>query len=174
MRLRKLTAIYRNLKLFTLFLAIWPFAGCERSTHVKVEGGTTPVFSFSGSGNLANFEVYLLPESYENETEPFWTRPAAWRIDAQEGYLRGRTLEEIGKITYGVVPVGYKQVKPENNQPPPPILPSRIYRASCDTTNAPHGGVTFQIKEGKARIVDLELPCFTQQDGKWTKVPCVR
>jgi hypothetical protein len=167
------TAKTKNLRLFALLLAIWLFAACERSTHVKVEGGATPVFVFSGSGNLAKLEVYILPVSYENETHPFWTSPAVWRIDAQQGYLRGHSLGGIGKVTYGVIPPGYKQVSPENNQPPPPILPDRIYQVSCDTTNAPHGGAAFQVKEGKARNVDVQLPCFTQQDGKWIKVPCV-
>jgi hypothetical protein len=162
------------LKLLAFLLPILLFAGCERSTRVRVEGGVTPVFAFSGSGNLAKLEVYLLPISYENETKPFWTSPAVWRIDAQQGYSRGRSLQDIDKVTYGVVPPGYKQVNPENNQPPPTILPDRIYQVSCDTTNAPHGATAFQVREGKARSVDVELPCFTEQNGGWMKVPCVR
>lgn len=169
-----MTAKTKNLRLIALLLAIGLFAGCERSTHVKVEGGTTPVFVLSGSGNLAKLEVYLLPISYEKETKPFWTSPAVWRIDAQEGYSSGRSLQDLDKVTYGVVPPGYKQVNPENNQPPPTTLPDRIYEVSCDTTNAPHGAAAFQVKAGRARNVDVELPCFTEQNGKWTKVPCVR
>jgi hypothetical protein len=168
------TAKTRFLRLLALVLAIWLLAGCERLTRVRVEGEATPVFVLSGSGNLAKLEVYLLPISYENETDPFWTSPAVWRIDVQQGYLRRRSLEDIGKVTYGAVPLGYKQTNPENNQPPPAILPDRIYRVSLETTNAPHGGATFQVGEGKARNVDVELPCFTQQDGKWMKAPCVR
>jgi hypothetical protein len=168
------TAKTRFLRLLALVLAIWLLAGCERLTRVRVEGGATPVFVLSGSGNLAKLEVYLFPISSENETDPFWTSPAVWRIDVQQGYLRRRSLEDIGKVAYGAVPLGYKQTNPENNQPPPPILPDRIYRVSLETTNAPHGGTTFQVKEGKARNVDVELPCFTHQNGKWMKVPCVR
>jgi uncharacterized lipoprotein YajG len=53
------TAKTRNMKLLVLLLIIWLFAGCERSTHVTVEGGSTPVFSFTGSGNLANLEIKI-------------------------------------------------------------------------------------------------------------------
>ena len=169
-----MTAKIKNLRLFSLLLVAWFFTGCERSTHVTVEGGATPVFVLSGSGNLAKLEVYLLPISYENEAKPFWASPPVWRIDAKQGYSSGRSLIDIDKVTYGVVPPGYKQVNPENNQPPPTIFPHRIYQVSCDTTNAPHGAAAFQVKEGKARNVDVELPCFTQQNGKWMKVPCVR
>ena len=73
-----MTAKTRNLRPFALLLAIGFLAGCERSTHVKVEGGASPVFVISGSGKLASFVVYS-PDFAEKAESPWDENVALWK-----------------------------------------------------------------------------------------------
>jgi hypothetical protein len=164
------TAKTRNVKLFVLLLTVWLFAGCERSTHVRVEGGSTPVFAFSGSGNLASFVVYS-PDFAEKAESPWDENLAVWKIKPIGGDLNGTPVEQLERISYGVVPDGYKQVKPQAGSAPP-LTAGHKYFYEVETTNAPGTAGFLEIRNAKAMATDGPHTCFGGDGKKWVRVPC--
>jgi hypothetical protein len=81
-------------------------------TDVGVGGTSAPTFTFSGSGRLQVFEVY------ENQEQADGARvlTQVWSI---EKFPDGVPLNEIGTITFGIVPQGFEQ-----SYPHPRITPS--------------------------------------------------
>jgi hypothetical protein len=106
------TAKTRNLSLLTLLAISCLLSGCERSTHVTVKGGTTPIFVLSGSGKLSSFAVYS-PDFAEKAESPWDENFALWKIKPSGEHLKGTPVGQLERITYGVLPDGYTQVKPQ-------------------------------------------------------------
>jgi len=177
------TCRQRILSLLPLLSCIWLVSGChrERPTEVRVEGGVTPVFNLSGNGDLSSFSVYLVsPSDFEIgrtvdslSDDSFFTEPPVWSIEAQPDWLHGRRVEDISRLTYGVVPPGYKQRIPANGSAPPAIISGRKYFFHCDTTNAPTAAGGFQVAAGKVVPLKLGLPCIGGSNGKNVTVPCI-
>ena len=159
-----------NLRLFALFLIIWFFTGCERSTRVRVEGGTTPVFVISGSGRLASLVVYS-PDYAEKAQSPWDDNFALWEIKPTGGELNGTPVERLGRISYGVLPDGYRQVKPEVGSSPP-LAEGQKYFYDIGTTGAPGAAGYFEIRNSHAVPTIGSGPCFGRKDKKWIRVPC--
>jgi hypothetical protein len=162
----------RKMRFFILLLSIWLFAGCERSTHVRIEGGTTPVFDISGSGNLASFVVYS-PDYAEKAQSPWDENFALWEIKPIGGHLSATPIGELEQITYGVVPDGYKQVKPKVGSAPP-LMEGQKYFYWAETTNAPWAQGFLEIRDSQAVPTDGPGLCFGGKDGKWIRVPCLQ
>ena len=170
----------RNLRLLALLLPIWFLAGCERLTHVRLEGGATPVFVLTGSGNLNSFSVYLIsPPDYKlGRTvdslfdDSYFTEPVQWRVEVPDG-LHGSPVESLSDLTYGVVPPGYKQKIPAGGSAPPAIIPGRTYFFECSTNNAPGASGAFQVINGKPVPVQVNLPCLQARNGKEVTVACI-
>ena len=159
-----------KVKLLVFVMLLVLMAACERETTVKLEGGNPPSFVLTGSGNLGAMTIYG-PES-EQAKEPFGDTGALWKIVPEAGYLKGTRVERLHSITYGVVPQGYKQVIPENNESPLPLVTGTRYSYWFDTTNAPHAGGSFEIRNGQATHVEGLRLCFDFRDGKWLRIPC--
>jgi len=166
------TAKTRNLRPFALLLAIGFLAGCERSTHVKVEGGASPVFVISGSGKLASFVVYS-PDFAEKAESPWDENLAIWEIKATGGHLNGTPVGQLERITYGVLPNGYRQVKPQVGSAPP-LTEGLKYFYDVETTNAPGAAGFLEIRNSQAVPADGPHACFGRKDNKWTRVPCAK
>lgn len=167
------------LKLLAFLLTISLFAGCERSTLVRVEGGTIPVFAFTGSGNLSSFSVYVVSPSDLKlgrivdslSSDSFFTEPAQWSVEAPDS-LYGSPVEGLSNLTYGVVPPGYKQRIPADGSAPASMIPGRTYFYECSTTNAPGVRGAFQVLNGKSVPVQVDLPCLQARNGKEVTIPC--
>lgn len=67
-------------------------------------------------------------------------------------FFSDRLLDRIGSIRYGVVPLGYKQIYPENGKELPSLLSGTNYDYWFQIVNAPHIRGKFEIKDGK--IID--------------------
>jgi hypothetical protein len=155
--------------------------GCERSTQVRLEGGTSPVFLLSGSGNVTDFSVYIVSRSDFSlgrtvdspSSESFFTQPAVWRIETRGGVIHVPAIKDIGQVTYGVVPKGYTQSVPSDGSVPPPILQGKQYFFDCVTVNAPGTRGFFQLIDGKVVPSQINLPCITARNGKEVTVPCL-
>jgi hypothetical protein len=152
-----------------MLLGMLAIAGCnsERPTRVTLDGDTTPIFSLSGSGELGTFLVYLVPPSPETMTSSINDETPAWRLAAQPDWLHGRHVEEIGQLTYGVIPQGYAQPNA-----PQALIPGRIYFFECETTDAPVARGFFKIENGRTVPAHANLPCMTLRDGKTVWGPC--
>jgi tellurite resistance protein TerC len=124
---------------------IWPKEE-QRATRVRLEGGNPPVFVLSGSGSLAHLLICETRRRDLDEHEDF----ALWEIEPVEGYLKGRRVEDIGAVKYGVVPQGYRQSYPENGAAPTPLATGNKYEYWFDTTNAPHARRYFVIRDFRA------------------------
>ena len=160
----------RNTRLLALLLTIWLFAGCERSTHVRVEGGTTPVFIISGSGRLVSFVVYS-PNFVSKAESPWDENFALWKIEQSAGNSSGVPAWKLERITYGTLPDGYKQVKPQVG-PAPPLTEGQKYFYEATTTNAPGTAGFLEIRNSQAVPIDGPHVCFGRKDNKWVRVPC--
>ena len=153
-----------------LFLIACSLLGCERRTHVRIEGGTAPVFVLSGSGRLENFAVYT-EEGLQRSNNPFEDSFAVWEIKPIAGDMNGTPVEDLGSISYGVVPEGYVQVKPPRGSPPP-LTDGLKYFYEVVTTGAPWASSYFEIKNSRAVPAEGNGPCFGRKDGKWVRVSC--
>ena len=123
---------------------LWPKES-QRATRVRMESGNPPVFVLTGSGLLAHL---LICRSRREDGDDLDF--AMWEIEPIGGYKHGRLVEDIGAITYGVVPPGYKQSYPENGAAPPALQPGNKYEYWFDTTNAPHARSYFVIRDLRA------------------------
>lgn len=148
--------------------------GCwgERPTQIAIEGGEPPAFSFSGSGNLSAFSVYLVPPSPEKMDKPFSEQVPIWQIESATDFLHGRPIEQIKKLTYGSIPAGYKQTFPGSAESPRALEADKAYFFACNTTNAPTTAGYFLVHDGKAIPTHVETPCWGAQNDKWVAVPC--
>lgn len=142
------------------------FMTCEAKTTVKLEGGEPPVFVLSGSGKL--LEVYVWDPMHDEEWAPFDKKHALWVLTAEEN--GGEWIRNVGVVTYGLVPSGYRQLKPENGELPPPLVSGKRYSYRFDTINAPGAGGHFEIRDGKAVPVAGSRYHFEMREGKWVRV----
>lgn len=140
--------------------------GGERRTEVELEGGNPPIFVMSGSGSLA---VLSIGEVKNDKTLPPSQRSEVlWKIVSENEW--GEKVENLGKITYGIVPRGYKQTTPVNEALP--LVAGKYYYYSFVTADAPQASGHFTIKDGKAVSVKNIGICFKIVDGREIEVPC--
>jgi tellurite resistance protein TerC len=127
---------------------LWPKQE-QRATAIRMEGNP-PVFVLAGSGSLAHLLICGSKRQTVGDDQDF----NLWEIMPVGGYQQGRLVEDIGAITYGVVPQGYQQSYPVDGVPPPPLAPGNKYEYWFDTTNAPHARSYFVIRDIKAVAVE--------------------
>jgi hypothetical protein len=144
----------------------------ERPTHVRIDGGTIPVFHLSGSGEVAIFTIYS-PDYMTKATQPGDEKFALWQIEPIEGYFHGVYIGELGKITYGVVPAGYAQLRPLVGNAPP-LTENTKYSYFVETTDAAGAGGYFEIRNSRAFKTSGTGPCFQSKNQNWVNVPCPR
>jgi hypothetical protein len=161
-----------TLRALAFVLLAWPLTGCERSTHVRIEGGNAPVFILSGSGALASFTVHG-QESIEKAEDPFDDKFALWQIQPIEGEMHGAYISQLGSITYGVVPPGYVQIKPQLGQAPA-LMEGQKYFYEVATTGAPGTAGYLEIRNSRAVPTVGSGVCFGRDGKKWVRVPCPR
>jgi hypothetical protein len=153
-----------------LALMLCFLAGCERNTHVKIEGRDTPIFVLSGSGRLAGLTVYS-PDFGEKAKSPWDKDFALWEIELKGGRSSAQTLGELGRITYGSVPNGYEQLKLSVGSAPP-LREGEKYSYEVDTNNATGASGYIEIRNSRAVATDGPDTCFGGEGKKWVRVPC--
>ena len=121
---------------------------CERSTTVQTTGEDPPGFVLAGSGKLGQIVIYeagyrgsLFDESHR-----------IWEVKAER--MPGKLIKDLGTITYGTIPEGYLQVKPEPSQAPPQLSEGKTYKFWFISANAPTALGYFEIRNNKAVIVE--------------------
>ena len=80
-------------------------------------------------------------------------------------------LGKLERITYGVGPDGYRQVKPQAG-PAPALTEGQKYFYDVETTNAPGTAGFLKIRNSKAVETDGPHTCFGRDDKKWIRVGC--
>lgn len=141
------------MKILALLLLLCFMSECERRTEVRVDGVNPPRFVLKGSGSLVEVKVFGPEQERIAQSDPFDDRYALWEIEAEKsGDAVAKPVEELKAITYGLVPKGYKQTKPENGIAPP-LVPGKRYGYWFVTENAPWGAGYFEIRDGKAVAV---------------------
>jgi hypothetical protein len=117
---------------------------CERDTRLTIKGGNPPTFVMSGSGSLGTFRVRGPKKQREAEGED---ASIYWQIKTKEDY--GRYIEDLGPITYGIVPKGYVQVYPEKGEAPQ-LVEGESYYVQALMVDANGTAKHFAISNGKA------------------------
>jgi hypothetical protein len=130
------------LLIFALVLIF--YSACERRTVVKIEGTESPIFILSGNGTLG--EVVITKPANEQHGSPLEPDNALWQI--KEVNMKGKSVDVIKRITYGVVPEGYVQIIPTNGTSPPKLEANKKYGYLFVTADAPHGHGYFEMKNG--------------------------
>jgi hypothetical protein len=169
---RDLVSRINTVGLSALVLTISFFASCERPTSIRIEGGTTPVFILSGTGRLESLAVYS-PDYAAKAQVPFDEKLVLWEIKPIAGDWNGTPVEDLKRITYGIVPQGYMQVTPRVGYAPL-LREGSEYFYSFVTTGAPWASGYVEIRNSQAVPTDGPRPCFTMRDGKWLRVTCSR
>ena len=132
---------------------IWPRV-VVRATKIKLEGANPPIFNLSGTGTLAHLVIYAAKDTDTDDGQELTTAETLWEIEPSEGYERGRRVEEIGSVQYGVIPVGYKQIYPPTGAPLQ-LEKGHKYEYWFDTADAPHARNYFIIRGQRAiEVVD--------------------
>lgn len=167
-----MSVMTRNVITRVLIVALCALAGCERATHVKIDGKETPRFVLSGSGRLACFVVYS-PDYAEKAQNPWDENFAVWKITHTKGPSGGTPVGTLDEIVYGVLPEDYTQVKP-NVGAAPPLIAGQKYFYEVETTNAPGTSGYFEIRNSRAVSTEGSGPCFGTENNQWVRVPCPR
>ena len=120
----------------------------ERTTNVKIRGDYPPIFVLAGSGDLV--EMYIYEPGFEGSLSD--ESHAIWKIKSE--VMHGRPVEEVGTITYGVVPEDFKQIVPKNEESPMTLRSGNKYKFNVVTGNAPGVKGYFEMKDRTAVIVE--------------------
>jgi hypothetical protein len=160
----------RNTWLTTLLATICLLVACERQAYVTLEGGVTPVFVLSGSGQLASLAVYS-PDFAAKAESPWDENFALWKIKPIGDNSTGTPLRKLRRITYGVLPDGYEQVKPTVGSAPP-LAEGLKYFYEVETTSAPGTAGFVEIRNSRAVATHGLGPCFQADGKKWIRVAC--
>jgi hypothetical protein len=129
-------------------LALLFLSACERKTIIRVTGGNPPTFVISGSGELG--EVIITKPVEEQSKDLLDEKNVLWKIRAIK--MRGKPVEVVGSVTYGVTPNGYMQSVPEQG-PAPTLQDNKRYGYFFVTGDAPHGTGHFEIHNGQAVLI---------------------
>jgi hypothetical protein len=140
------------MKIFCLLaIAALLSAACDPdlNTYVKITGGNPPTFVLSGVGTCNGLRIY--EQGYRGDLND--KSHMMWAI-APEGEGNGKSLNEVGGITYGVIPKGYKQVIPDGGVSPVALSEGERYRYYVPgSVSRPSDGY-FEIHNNKAEIVE--------------------
>jgi hypothetical protein len=117
----------------------------------------------SGRGKLASLAVYS-PDFSAKAESPWDENFALWKIKPISGNSIGTLLRKLRRITYGVLPDGYEQVKPTVGSAPH-LAEGQTYFYEVETTNAPGTAGYVEIRNSRAVMTHGLGPCF-QADGK--------
>lgn len=120
----------------------------DLSTKVTMEGGNPPAFVLSGFSNVS--QALILEPGYRGSVLD--TSHVLWGIRSESP--DGRPIKDLGPITYGVVPQGFKQSIPENEVAPVALSEGSRYRFYFHCTQARPAEGYFEIRNGKAVIVE--------------------
>lgn len=133
-----------------LLVVVFLLTGCigftDFKTEIKLKGGSVPTFGLSGNGKIVNFTING-PRQRPGEGPQAFT---VWEFRPIGNIDELDTLDRLRSIKYGEVPKGYRQIYPENNSPPPPLLEGESYLLQIYTDNAPWGQIAFELRDGKA------------------------
>jgi hypothetical protein len=126
---------------------------CEIDTKLNVTGGNPPVFRMTGNGRLSSIRVrgHNTQRNISGEDALVY-----WEIDNNGA---GRTVGDLGSVTYGKVPDGYVQRYPETGAAPK-LDEGQHYYVRVTTANANGDEGYFIVLDGKvyySRIAS-ELP----------------
>ncbi len=131
-----------------LSLVVATALACERDTKLVIEGGNPPKFVMTGSGSLGTIRIRGPEKQRDAEGED---AHLYWVIVNKKG--GDRPVEELGAVTYGQVPEGYKQKYPENGEAPP-LKEGERYNIRIATFNANGVDKYFMIRNGKVEVSD--------------------
>src|SRR5262245_25374290 len=144
--------------LLVLLLPALLIASCERDTRVSMDGKVPPTFAMTGSGEIVFFVVTeispanqaLAPAQRDSRKDA-----VLWQISPDNLPSNGRAINRLPRITYGVVPQGFAQKKPETGSPPA-LVEGKVYEAGGPAVNAHGGFLWFTIRDGKS--VQIQEP----------------
>jgi hypothetical protein len=165
--------IYKRMRIGVIFLlAITTVNGCgyEEDTKPIVSGGNPPIIEFSGSGALAHLFVSgpytleqlkgsykitgrgnILTAKQKKEIDNIFgdKNYNLWELDPDPS--RNFSVSTLS-ITYGIVPEGFKQVRPANGRPEP-LIEGQVYSVSAPSYSANDKTGYFTIRNNKAVMV---------------------
>jgi len=131
-----------------LFLITTMSLACELDTKIVVEGGNPPMFTMTGNGSLRAIRVRGPNKQREALGEE---ASIYWQLKSEKG--GALDVGDIGSITYGEVPEGYRQIYPERGKAPSLVEGERYY-VRFDTANANGAEKFFTITNGKVEVSD--------------------
>jgi hypothetical protein len=161
----------RKVKAHLLLLPyVLSMASCEPGIKAKVECGNPPAFVIS-SGTGRFWHISVVEYVPDKSLKPSERSRELWRVDAK-GRELARYSGEIGKVTYGVVPQGYKQIVPASGGSPPPLVHGKYYSYYITSENGMPATGDFEIRDGVAVVTKIDRGCTEFRGGEELDVPC--
>jgi len=147
----------------------------EQSTEIKLRGDSKGAeLVLSGSGKLVELVVFSPQYATGAQTinDPKFV---LWSIHPSEPMSWGEPVWVLRSIRYGIVPKGYTQSIPENGHAAPLTDSEKPYFLSVTTANAPGTAGYFTVADGTPEWANNppDGPCFTRQNNKDVRVPCL-
>jgi hypothetical protein len=124
----------------------------EVATRISLSGGSSPKFSFTGSGEMVDLTIYGPRQRAGDGAGAY----IVWKLAPIDAAATLALLNGTGTIDFGVIPKGYKQVYPVNNIPPVPLQEGQEYLLQVMTNSAPSGQISFEIRAGKPVEVSVK------------------
>lgn len=159
---------FREAKLLLILLILVCLLSCEVDTRIRVSNENPPKLTFSGNGSLAQLYVtgpFTLDELKLIAGEKVLTKEEAakiketikgnrilWQIDP--GEVR-KKVSDLSAITYGEVPLGFRQVYPKEGKPLP-LLDGKYYSVYAPSYSAGNHVTDFVIQNGKAVEISID------------------
>src|SRR5262249_12095100 len=117
----------KRMKIMLCFLILLTLASlcCESNTSIKIDGKVPPTFTLDGNASLYFFVVseHLSTKSLGQDYT------ILWKIEPAEEIKRNDIrVWQYPPITYGKIPVGFKQIIPLQGEPPS-LISGKIYSA---------------------------------------------
>jgi len=134
----------------TLFIASLWLTGCQPHPSIEIETGPPLRFVMSGPGRVTSFQVTGPDLEHESNRQGEGDRLTMLKVywELAPTTAGGRGLDEIGPITYGQVPEGFVQVKPQSGTPPP-LVERDLYNVRFSVNDGDGINRFFAIRDGK-------------------------
>jgi hypothetical protein len=132
-----------------LMTSVW-LTSCRRQTSLAIEMANSLSFIVSGPGTLKNLQVTGPDLEREPNRQGDGDRLAVlkvyWELAPREG--QERSLDEVGRITYGKVPEGFIQIQPPLGAPPQ-LVERDLYNIRFSVSDGDGINRFFALRNGK-------------------------
>ena len=132
-----------------LLIVVLAMVSCARDRSLVIENTSPPRFVFQGPGVVTHLQV--TGPDLERESNPVGDgdRLTALKVYWELASSPGRSVNDIGPVTYGRVPDGFVQIEPRNGASPPQLVEQHLYNIRLSVEGGEGFNNFFVIRNGR-------------------------